>query len=61
MNQPDEPRIEPDLIESLKRYQLPEGRVAMALINMAVKEFIISMDDDLETSGIPNPEMVDIR
>ena len=61
MNQPDEPRIEPDLIESLKRISYQKGVSVMALINMAVKEFIISMDDDLETSGIPNPEMVDIR
>ncbi len=59
MDQRDELRIDPNLIESLKRISYHKGVSMAALVNMAVKEFVFIMDDDLELSGIPRPELAE--
>ncbi len=53
MNEPDESRIEPHLIETLRDISCQKGVPVSALINMAVKEFIYSMDDDMQMYGLP--------
>ncbi len=54
MDQLVEPRIEAGLLESLKHISDQKGVPVVALINMAVKEFIFSLDDELEMAGMPN-------
>ncbi len=48
MDQRNEARIETHLMERLEHISYQKGVSVTALINMAVKEFIFSMDDDLE-------------
>ncbi len=54
MDQQAEPGIEAGLLESLKHISNQKGVPVIALINMAVKEFIFSLDDELDMAGMPN-------
>jgi hypothetical protein len=44
--------IEPDLVEALRRIGRREGASLTVLINLALKEFLGSMEDDFELDGV---------
>ncbi len=44
--------IEPDLVEALKRVGRREGASLTVLINLALKEFLGSMEDEFELDGV---------
>ncbi len=44
--------IEPDLVEALRRVGRREGASLTVLINLALKEFLGSMEDEFELDGV---------
>ena len=44
--------IEPDLVEALRRVGRREGASLTVLINLALKEFLGSLEDDFELDGV---------
>ncbi len=48
--------IEPDLVEALKRVGRREGASLTVLINLALKEFLGSMEDEFELDGVPTTD-----
>ncbi len=48
-----QPKIDPDLLNELKLISLQQGISMTTLVNLAVKEFIISMEDDNTVYDLP--------
>ena len=44
--------VEPELVEALKRVGRREGASLTVLINLALKEFLGSMEDEFELDGL---------
>jgi hypothetical protein len=44
--------IEPDLVEALERVGRRQGVSLTVLVNLALREFLESMDDDFELDGV---------
>ncbi len=48
-----ESKIEPELIEELRLISRQQGTSVANLVNLALKEFIASMEDETETYRLP--------
>jgi hypothetical protein len=49
-----QPKIDPNLLSELKLISLQQGISMTTLVNLALKEFIISMDDDNGAYPLPS-------
>ncbi len=45
--------VEPELVEALRRVGRREGASLTVLVNLALKEFLGSMEDEFELDGLP--------
>ncbi len=46
--------VEPELVEALRRVGRREGTSVTVLVNLALKEFLGSMEDEFELDGLPS-------